>query len=90
MIFEEISVIVDIIPHWLPGLSVWLGGSDQTAESAWGWLDDTPFSYINWIGLKSQGSKTFSCISMRIDNKYWISGDCDMKKPYVCKKLSKF
>jgi len=76
------------VPHRLAGLSLWIGGSDKTSSSAWAWLDGTPFSYMNWDGLTRHSTKLNRCMAMRLESKTWITDECDVKKPYICKRLS--
>lgn len=81
--------VVDYIPRDLAGASVWMGGSDQTTNSAWGWSDGKPFSYMNWDGILQRPEKLSRCIGMKMIGKTWVAEPCAVKQPYMCKKLSK-
>lgn len=69
---------------------MWLGGSDQTTNSGWGWSDGKPFLYINWEGIEQHTEKTFKCVAMKLDTKTWHSVPCNVKMSYMCKKRSKY
>ncbi|KAF6023191.1 hypothetical protein EB796_018500 [Bugula neritina] len=84
----EQTTVQKYVPHRLAGLSLWIGGSDKTSSSAWAWLDGTPFSYMNWDGLTRHSTKLNRCMAMRLESKTWITDECDVKKPYICKRLS--
>ncbi|XP_067930633.1 macrophage mannose receptor 1-like [Watersipora subatra] len=83
--YEQI-VIESYIPYKLPGVSMWIGGSDMTSSSAWGWADSSIFSYINWDDLNTHSKSHVQCLTMNLETKKWFPEDCNKKKSYMCKR----
>ena len=87
--FSIFCIFLEYIPHNLPGISVWIGGSDKTTESSWGWIDSSQFTYVNWNGLLKQSSSFIQCLAMNVEAKNWVPTNCNFTKAYMCKKPSK-
>jgi hypothetical protein len=69
----------------------YLGGTDEDAESAWMWLDGTPWEYTHWREGEPNGDRGENCLLLDLDagsHGEWIDIDCagrgGREEGYVC------
>ena len=69
----------------LPGVDVWLGGSDNAKEGVWVWTDGTTPDYANWAANEPNDDSNEDCLELRPDGR-WNDTECDKRKPFVCRQ----
>ena len=61
--------------------SVWLGGTDQTSEGNWSWLDGKPWHFTNWGKHEPSSQDQRNCLSVSAfegeDSPSWHAISCD-------------
>jgi len=69
----------------------YLGGTDEDAESAWMWLDGTPWEYTHWREGEPNGDRGENCLLLDLDvgsHGEWIDIDCagrgGREEGYIC------
>jgi hypothetical protein len=65
----------------------WIGFTDEPAEGAWGWIDGSPPSFINWCPTEPNNGHGGECVATTIENcgmLNWGEGGCWNDYPCAC------
>jgi len=68
---------------------VWIGFSDLEATDNWGWVDETPPEFVNWLpqhpDRNAGGGEVAALYGLDLDQRYrWVDLHADERHPYLC------
>ncbi|MEP7197641.1 MAG: HYR domain-containing protein [Saprospiraceae bacterium] len=68
----------------LMGTTAWIGASDERRESAFEWVDGTPFIYNNWqAGQPNNGNNNEDYVELFPDG-YWNDQNGSISREFIC------
>jgi len=69
----------------LTGKSVWLGGTDQSIEGIWKWVNDEPWSYTYWANGEPNNQNNEDCLMYYYNsNAQWNDNPCGYNYVFIC------